>query len=382
MSTTASMETVISASSPNVVSDSTKPVPSNAPQKRKCPRATYQRFSELIGNTPLVDLSSLLSKEQQNRGVQILAKAEFMNPGFSIKDRIMKHIFDRAEASGALRPGMTVVAASSGNTGAATAMLCAMRGYKCIITTNKKCSREKADSIKAYGAELVVGPEGVAADSPEHYMNIPADLMAGNPDQYFDVNQYDNPQNPEAYYLTLAPEIWAQTNGTVTHFIAAGSTGGTVSGVGRFLKEQGTGVEIIMPDPAGSIFKEAYENGGQHGKAKKFLVEGVGKDTIPGALNFDVVDRMLVVTDEEAFSMCHRLAQEEGLFVGGSAGLNIHAAVSIGNSLTEPATIVTVLPDCGIKYLSKVYNNEYLEEQGINRYQSQAAENSIVAPTR
>lgn len=331
----------------------------------------YKRYADLIGDTPLVDLSSLITPSPMlpAGSVKLLAKAEFLNPGFSIKDRIMRNIMDDAEASGALKPGMTVVAASSGNTGAATAMMCAMRGYKCIITTNAKCSTEKMDSIRAYGAELIVGPNGVAPDSPEHYMNIPADLMAKDPAKYFDVNQYDNLKNPEAHYKTLGPEIWAQTAGTVTHFIAAGSTGGTVSGVGRYLKEQAAAQglpapTVIMPDPAGSIFLEAYSTG-SHGAAAKFLVEGVGKDTIPGALDFKVVDKMMQVTDKQSFDMCHRLAQTEGLFVGGSSGLNVHAAVAVANSVTEPATIVTVLPDTGIKYLSKVYSAEYLEKSKI-----------------
>lgn len=325
----------------------------------------FQKLAECIGSTPLLDLSELLSPEAQARGIKVVAKAEFMNPGYSIKDRIMQHIFNNAEATGKLRKGMTVVAASSGNTGAATAMLCAMRGYQCIITTNKKCSQEKMDSIKAYGAQLVIGPEGVDADSPEHYMNIPATLLAKEPSKYFDVDQYDNQENPEAYYLTLGPEIWRQSAGTVTHFVAAGSTGGTVSGVGKFLKERSDKVRVVMADPSGSIFKEAYETG-KYGKAKKFLVEGVGKDTIPGALNFKVVDEMLEVTDEQAFRMCHRLAQTQGLFVGGSGGLNTHAAVTVAESLKTAGTVVTVLPDTGIKYLSKVYNSEYLKTHGID----------------
>lgn len=333
---------------------------------------TYKRYQDLIGDTPLIDLTSLCAPKVA--GVKLLAKAEFLNPGFSIKDRIMKNIMDDAEASGALRPGMTVVAASSGNTGAATAMMCAMRGYKCIITTNAKCSAEKMDSIKAYGAELIVTPDGVGPDSPDHYMNVPAELLKNEPDKYFDVNQYDNLKNPEAHYKTLGPEIWDQTKGTVTHFVAAGSTGGTISGVGRYLKEKALSevdrqhpsgeVRIVMADPIGSIFKEYYDKG-SHGKAKKFLVEGVGKDTIPGALDLKVVDEMMQVSDKEAFDMCHRLAQVEGLFVGGSSGLNVHAAVVLANSVEAPATIVTVMPDTGIKYLSKVYNREYLEHNHI-----------------
>jgi cysteine synthase len=322
------------------------------------------RYNELIGNTPLIDLSHLASPKVA--GVRVFGKAEFLNPGFSIKDRIVRNILDTAEADGELRPGMTVVAASSGNTGAATAMMCAMRGYKCIITTNRKCSAEKQNSIKAYGAELLVTPDGVPITSPDHYMNVPRTLIAENPEMYFDIDQYDNLKNPEGHYKSLGPEIMSQTRGTVTHFLAGGSTGGTISGVGRYLKERKPDVQLIMPDPVGSIFKEAYESGGSHGKPKKFLVEGVGKDTIPGALDLKLVDGVVEVRDEDAFRMCHQLARCEGLLVGGSAGLNMHAAIELANSVEEPACIVTVLCDTGIKYLTKVYNPEYLAENNID----------------
>jgi len=321
------------------------------------------RFSELIGNTPLVDITALANPK--TAGVKVFAKCEFMNPGYSIKDRIARNILDSAERDGKLKAGMTVVAASSGNTGAATAMLCAMRGYGCIITTSKKCSEEKMNSIKAYGAILIVSPHGVAPDSPDHYMNVPGKLIAEDPEKYFDINQYDNLKNPEGHYLTLGPEIWEQTGGSVTHFMAAASTGGTTSGVGKYLKEMSSNVQVILPDPVGSIFKEYFEKG-SHGPAESFLVEGVGKDSVPGALDISLVDGIISVTDEEAFQMCHRLARTEGLFVGGSSGLNVHAAVTLANSLDEPATIVTILCDTGIKYLSKIFNPAYLKEKGIS----------------
>merc|ERR1711998_137059 len=259
----------VGATEPNASDGKTK----NASQPQ------YKRFADLIGQTPLLDLTSLA--QPQVEGVKVLAKAEFMNPGLSIKDRILRNILDQAEESGALRPGMTIIAASSGNTGAALAMMAAMRGYKAIVTTNKKCFEEKMNAIKAYGAELIVTADGVAPDSPEHYMNVPAVYTAAEPDKYFDVDQYENQKNPEAYYKTLGPEIWEQTYGTVTHFVAGASTGGTVSGTGRYLKEQNSDVNIVMPDPVGSIFKQFYDTG-KHDKAKKYLIEGVGKDSIPG----------------------------------------------------------------------------------------------------
>ena len=312
---------------------------------------TYPRLYTCVTRTH--DLLSTHTRVRAHAYAQIYGKAEFLNPGFSIKDRIARNILEQAEKHGLLKPGMTVVAASSGNTGAATAMMCAMRGYDCVITTSSKCSEEKMNSIKAYGAKLLVTPSGVSIDDPNHYMNVPQTLIKEDPSKYFDVDQYDNLKNPEGHYKTLGPEIWDQTAGTVTHFLAAASTGGTVSGVGKYLKERSPNVEIILPDPVGSIFKEYFDKG-THGPAESFLVEGVGKDTVPGALDISLVDQVIQVTDEEAFRMCHRLAQKEGMLVGGSAGMNVHAAVTLANSLDAPATIVTVLCDTGIKYLTKV----------------------------
>jgi len=333
------------------------------------PQPQYKRFSDLIGNTPMIDLTALASPKVS--GVKVLAKAEFMNPGLSIKDRIIRNIIDQAEASGQLRPGMTIVAASSGNTGAALAMIAAMRGYKAIVTTNQKCSAEKMNAIKAYGAELIVTPAGVGIDSPDHYMNAPQVFTAADPDKYFDIDQYDNMKNPEAYYKTLAPEIWEQTCGTVTHFVAGASTGGTISGTGRYLKEMNPAVQCVLPDPVGSIFKQFYETG-QYDKAKSYLIEGVGKDTVPGALDISIVDEVIVVTDQQAFDMCHRLCQTEGVLAGGSAGMNLHAAIEVANRATEPCTVVTVLCDSGVKYLSKVYNPEFLENNGLTMSEHQS----------
>ena len=322
--------------------------------------------SAIIGNTPLLNLSRL----SKTPGVKIMAKAEYLNPSGSIKDRIAQHIIDCAERDGKLKPGDTLVASTSGNTGAAVAMVAAIRGYGYIAITNTKCSQEKRDSMAAYGGQLIVAKDGLAADHPEHYVNLEATLCDRN-ENYFPVNQYENPDNPDAYYKTLGPEIWKQTKGKVTHFIAGGSTGGTVSGTGKYLKEASKNtVKVLMPDPVGSVMYGAYHGDGTPVPtgvlaAGKYSVEGVGKDSVPGTMNFSVVDAMLSVTDKQCFDMCLRLSREEGLLTGGSSGLNMHAAVELSGRCNPGAVIVVVLPDSGIKYLSKIYSPEWRRSKGF-----------------
>lgn len=277
--------------------------------------------------------------------------------GFSHKDRIIRNILTKAEASGRLQPGCTVVGASSGNTGASCAMFCSMRGYDCVIITSPKCSKEKMDAIRAYGATLLISEPG------QDYMQMEADLAEKNP-TWFSVNQYANLDNPEAHHCTTGPEIFQQTCGTVTHFVMAGSTGGTISGVGSYLKSVKPSTRVYLADPVGSVFTNYFRTG-ELGIGRKFLVEGVGKENIPGCLNFDVVDDVIPVSDSDAFAMCKTLARSEGLFVGGSAGLNVHAAVQLANTLEGPATIVTLLCDTGVKYLSKVFNESWLAENHV-----------------
>lgn len=325
------------------------------------PGVEATRFINKIGNTPMVEVPS------PNPDVKIYAKCEFMNPTASIKDRIAEHILNVAEEKGKLTrgSGQMVVAASSGNTAAAIAMACATRGYKCKIYTNTKCSSEKINAVKAYGGECVVGPSGKAADDPEHYQNLAIAEVARTPGA-FDVDQYDAPANPDAYYRTLGPEIWEQTRGTVTHFVAAGSTGGTISGTGRYLKEVSEGaVTVVLADPHGSCFSDYYLKG-KHEGATSFLVEGVGKDSIPGAMDFGCVDWAIQISDAESIRVCHELAQKEGMWVGSSSGLNVAAAQQIAKRMDKPGVIVTVLCDHGLKYLSKFYNAEWLEKQGVD----------------
>jgi len=315
----------------------------------------YPRAMDLIGKTPLLDLTALANPKDPR--TRVLGKAEYQNPGFSHKDRIIRNIITKAEQDGRLKPGGTVVCASSGNTGCSCAMVCAMRGYVCVILTSPKCSEEKRNSIKAFGAQLIISKPG------QDYMEMEFQLAQQN-STWFSVNQYANNNNPEAHEMTTGPEIYQQTCGAVSHFVMAGSTGGTITGVGTYLKRQNPDVKLVLADPVGSVFTNYFQTG-ELGQGKKFLVEGVGKEAIPGCMKFDLVDSVVPVTDKDAFAMCKKLAQREGIFVGGSAGLNVHAAVELANKVEGPATIVTLLCDNGVKYLSKVFNDEWLQDNNV-----------------
>lgn len=314
-----------------------------------------------IGNTPLIKLKRIVPNKQ----VTILVKCEFANPSGSIKDRIVEYIIADAEQKGWLKPGGTLVENTSGNTGAAIAMLAAIKGYRAILTMPDKVSLEKQNALRAYGAEIVVTPTAAAPDSPEHYVNVAKRIAAETPNS-FRIDQYDNPKNPEAHYVSTAPEIWQQTRGKIDIFIASGSTGGTVSGIGRFLKEKNPAIKVVMPDPIGSIYFEYFKTGkiSKEGNCN-YLIEGVGEDHIAKALDFSVLDEIVPFNDKDAFITARHLAKEEGLLVGGSSGANVWAALKIAAELTEPTTIVTVLPDSGIKYLSKIYNDHWMQENNL-----------------
>lgn len=318
---------------------------------------------DYIGNTPLVKLEHINTRPE----VVLLAKLEFFNPSGSIKDRIVLHIIEDAEKKGLLKPGGTIIENTSGNTGAAVAMIAAVRGYKAILTMPDKVSQEKQNALKAYGAEIIVLPTSARPDSPDHYVNKAKQLASEIPNS-FRINQYDNPKNPEAHYLTTGPEIWSQSGGKVDYFVASGSTGGTISGVGKYLKEKNPKVKIVMPDPVGSIYYEYFKTGKINPEGNcNYFVEGIGEDHLAKAMDFSIVDEMMQVSDADAFNTARRLAQEEGILAGGSSGANIWACLELAKRLDRPATIVTVLPDGGIKYLSKFYNDQWMSEKGLSR---------------
>lgn len=321
----------------------------------------YPSILDTIGKTPLVKLSKL----SINPLVTILVKLEYFNPGGSIKDRMVKYIIDHAEKNKLLMPGGTIIENTSGNTGAAVSMIAAIRGYRAILTMPDKVSKEKQNALKAFGAEIIVCPTSAAPDSPDHYVNRAKKLALETPNS-FRINQYDNPLNPEAHYLTTGPEIWEQSFGNVDYFVASGSTGGTISGAGRYLKENNPLVKVMMPDPIGSIYYDYFKTGKvPHEGNCNYLLEGIGEDHLAQAMDFSVVDEVIKVKDSDAFRIARELAQKEGIFGGGSGGANVWAALEIAKHLKSPAVIVTIIPDGGAKYLSKFFDNEWIKKNNL-----------------
>jgi cystathionine beta-synthase len=294
----------------------------------------------------------------------VYGKAEFMNPGGSVKDRIGAAIIEAAERDGALEPGGTVVEGTSGNTGIALALAAAIKGYRCIFTIPDKMSQEKIRLLKAFGAEVIVTPTAVPPDHPDDYVMTARRIARETPNAIL-ANQFYNQANPEAHYATTGPEIWEQTDGRVTHFVASAGTGGTISGAGKYLKEQNPGVQVVAGDPVGSSLAE-YWRTGEAVEGAPYQVEGIGNEKIPDTLWFDVIDRYENVGDRAAFRMARRLTREEGLFVGGSAGLIAHLAVEVARELDDPeALVVCILCDTGERYLSKLFNDEWLRENRL-----------------
>jgi cystathionine beta-synthase len=325
-------------------------------------RHPYEDVRALIGWTPLIRLHRV------TRGIRtpVFAKAEFFNPGGSIKDRIGEPIIEQAEREGRLKPGGTVVEGTSGNTGIGLAIAAAFKGYKCIFTMPDKMSQEKVRLLKAFGAEVIVTPTAVPPDHPDNYVMMAKRIAQETPNAIL-ANQFYNDANSQAHYDTTGPEIWEQTEGRVTHFVYAAGTGGTITGVGRYLKEKNPKIQIISGDPVGSILAEMWRTKGE-GKVEgvPYKVEGIGQDKIPGTLDMGLIDDFMTVSDKESFAMARRLTREEGLFVGGSSGLIVHVALHIARRMDDPnALIVAPLPDTGERYLSKLYNDEWMRENQL-----------------
>ncbi|MBM0225728.1 MULTISPECIES: cystathionine beta-synthase [Micromonospora] len=313
----------------------------------------YDNVVELIGNTPLVRLRNV------TEGIQatVLAKVEYVNPGGSVKDRIALRMVEDAEAAGILKPGGTIVEPTSGNTGVGLALVAQLKGYKCVFVCPDKVSQDKQDVLRAYGAEVVVCPTAVAPEDPRSYYNV-SDRLAREIPGAWKPNQYSNPANPRSHYETTGPEIWKQTEGEITHFVAGVGTGGTISGIGRYLKEASEGrVRVVGADPEGSVYSG--------GTGRPYLVEGVGEDFWPETYDRGVPDEIVEVSDKESFEMTRRLAREEGLLVGGSCGMAVVAALEVARKAGPDDVIVVLLPDSGRGYLSKIFNDKWMARYGF-----------------
>jgi len=317
----------------------------------------YDSVLETIGWTPLIRLARIGAGAR----TPIYGKAEYVNPGGSVKDRIGLAIIEDAERRGELKPGGTIVEGTSGNTGVGLAIAAALRGYRCVFTMPDKMSMEKVRLLKAYGAEVVVTPTAVPPDHPEHYVMKAKQIVHDTPNAVL-ANQFYNQVNPEAHYATTGPEIWHQTEGRVTHFVAGAGTGGTVSGAGKYLKERNPKIRVIAGDPVGSLYTQ-YHRTRSMGEGHPYKVEGIGGDKIPSTVWFDWIDEFRQVSDKTSFLVARRLAREEGILLGGSSGLNVAIALDLAREVADPdALIVTILCDTGERYLSKQFNDAWMQE--------------------
>ncbi len=314
---------------------------------------------ELFGKTPLVKLHHITKDIKAS----VYAKMESMNPGGSVKDRIGLAMIEDAEKRGLLKPGGTIIEATSGNTGIGLAITAAIKGYKCIFTMTEKVSIEKRRYLQAYGTDVVICPMTAKHDTPEHYVSVAKRINTDTPNSLF-IYQYNNPSNPDAHYHSTGPELWEQTHGKITHFVGSLGTGGTVSGTGRFLKEKNPNVKIIAADPYGSIFK-TYKESGIMTEGTPYLVEGIGQDMLPENVHFKYIDEIINITDKESFHTSRRLTREEGIFCGGSTGTNLAAALRVAKDLDEKGVVVFIVCDTGERYLSKHHSDEWMREKRL-----------------
>src|ERR687885_129888 len=319
----------------------------------------YENVLHLIGRTPLVRLNRL------TEGVRatVLAKMESLNPGYSVKDRIGVAMVEAAERVGALKPGGTIVEATSGNTGIGLALAAAVKGYRCIFVMTEKASVEKVRYLKALGADVVVVPATAKPGTPDHYVETARRIARETPGSFYP-DQYSNPNNPEAHYRATGPELWEQTEGRITHFVAGLGTGGTISGTARFLKEKNPNIRVVGADPYGSVFKTYKETGRTH-EATPYLVEGIGQEIVPANVHMKYVDEIINVTDRESFELSRQLGRQEGIFCGGSTGTNLAAALKVARGLDESGVVVFIVCDTGEHYLTKHHSDEWMKEKRL-----------------
>ena len=336
----------------------------------------YENILGLIGDTPLVKINNLTKKFGIK--AQVFAKMENMNPGYSVKDRIGISMIDDAEAKGILKPGGTLIEATSGNTGIGMALVAAARGYRCVFVMTDKVSVEKRRFLKALGADVVICSAAAKYGSPEHYVETAKRIARETPNSFYP-DQYNHPANPMAHYKTTGPEIWRDTEGKITHFVASIGTGGTISGTSRYLKEMNPDIKVIAGDPYGSIFK-TFKETGQVPEATPYLVEGIGQNIVVGNADMKVVDEIINITDRESFEMSRLLSREEGIFCGGSAGTIFAAAMKAAKNLDENAVMVFIVCDTGEHYLSKHHSDEWMKEKLMLEPQKITA--SLIAETK
>ena len=322
----------------------------------------YKNILETIGNTPLIKLNNLT----KNIDALVLAKVEFFNPGSSIKDRMALKMIEDAENDGRLKPGYTIVEGTSGNTGMGLALAAIVKGYKLICVSTDKQSKEKFDVLKAVGAKVVVCPTNVKPEDPKSYYSTAKRIGEETPNSWY-VNQYDNPSNSLAHYETTGPEIWDQTDGKITHFVVGVGTGGTISGVAKFLKEKNPQIKIWGIDTYGSVFKKYHETGiFDQNEIYPYITEGIGEDILPKNVNFDLIDGFEKVTDEDAAIYTRKLAKQEGIFAGNSCGAAVKGALQLKHNFKKNDVVVVLLHDSGSRYIGKIYNDEWMKKNGFS----------------